>query len=284
MFTTNASQPQSPFLRLPPELRLDIYKLLLHHDPHPTDRPGFIPIPPNYREFEMAPSSSKQESSIIRIRAQDPSSYEISKHLRSTFIVRSGMRARCINTTYFPISSSGIYTSLLLANAQIHAEAVEILYSNHTFDFDTHIEAFVAFVTDLTPRARDCLRSIRLVKRALPYEKEFDRAEWAIAMECLCLLDGLKFLSLGVVVGRPGPDGWDMVPAFQVEHFDLIKNMEGMEWLQELLKVKGLEHIEVDAVVEHCPLPRSVAMARYIQFSASVEGPFQEFLKGRMIG
>jgi len=147
-----------------------------------------------------------------------------------------------------------------------------------------HIEAFAGFLEDLTPFARNCIRSIRLVKRALPYDKEYSKAEWAVAMEWVSRLPSLKSLSLGIVAGRPGPDGWDLVPALQPEHFDILKGTEGMEWIQELLAVKGLDHISVEPIVVHSPFARSAAMARYIQFSASVDdGTFAVWLKDNMI-
>jgi hypothetical protein len=94
----------------------------------------------------------------------------------------------------------------------------------------------------------------------------------------------LKSLSLGIVAGRPGPDGWDLIPALQPEHFDFLKGTEGMEWIEELLAVKGLDHIAVEPIVVHSPFARSAAMARYIQFSASVDdGSFAVWLKDNMI-
>lgn len=284
----NVSDSQTLFLRLPLELRLEIYGYLLLHKPTSTGttNSSSVPLPRDYHDYETGSSDLKTDSSTICIRAQDPGVYKScsAKPERSAFIVRAGgMRGRCVSTTYISLDTSGIYTSLLLANAQIHTEAVEVLYSNHTFDFDTHIEALVAFLTDLTPFARNCVRSIRLVKRALPYETQFDRFEFATAMEMLGNLGKLRSLSLGIVAGRPGLNGWDMVPTFKLEHYDFVKSMEGMEWIEHLLTVKGLERVEVDAVIEHCPLPRSAAMARYIQFSASIESSFADFLQERMV-
>jgi hypothetical protein len=288
----SVSEPQSMFLRLPPELRLDIYKLLLLHDPKCTfasSKPALLPTSIDYHEGHHTGSSDNLELNTVTlsIRAEDPANYKLRapEHVRSAFFVRSGgLRPGCVPTTYFCVSNSGIHTSLLRANARIYAEAVEVLYSNHVFDFDMHIEAFVGFLEDLTPFTRNCIRSIRLVKRALPYDKEYSKAEWAIAMEWIGRLPSLKSLSLGIVAGKPGPDGWDLVPAFKPEHFDVLKGTEGMEWIEELLAVRGLDHIDVEPIVVHSPFARSAAMARYIQFSASVDdGSFAVWLKDKMI-
>ena len=284
------SEPKSPFLRLPPELRLDIYSRLLLHDPHCTfsiAKPAFLPISIDYHGGHHTVDVPEPDALTLCIRAEDPANYKSRSpvHVRSAFIVRSGgMRPGCVPTTYFALSNTGIHTSLLRANMQIYAEASELLFSSHVFDFDLHIESLVAFLSDLTPFARNCIRSVRLVKRALPYEKEYSKAEWAIAMEWLGRLGGLKSLSLGIVCGRPGPDGWDMIPALNLKHFDVLKGTEGMEWMDGLLTIKGLANCNVEPLVVHCPFPKSAAMARYIQFSASVDdGSFAVWLNDKMV-
>ncbi|KAI5206008.1 hypothetical protein AUEXF2481DRAFT_27577 [Aureobasidium subglaciale EXF-2481] len=281
---------QSLFLRLPPELRLDIYRQLLIHNPHcapANSKPTFLPTSIDYHGgHHTAIEHPEPDAVALCIRAEDPAHYKLraAKHVRSAFIVRSGgLRPGCVPTTYFCVSNTGIHTAILRANAQIHAEACQVLYSNHVFDFDMHIEALVAFLADLTPFACSCIRSLRLVKRALPYEKEYSKAEWATAMEWLGRLRSLKSLTLGIVAGRPGQDGWETVPALRSADFDVLKGTEGMEWIEELLAINGLDNIEVEAIVVHCPFPRSAAMARYIQFSASVDdGSFAVWLKDNM--
>lgn len=104
---------------------------------------------------------------------------------RSTYYVRTGpFLTSSTPTTYRVLLSP--YTahlrhaipSLLALNKQIHTEATKILYSNYTFSFHTSIEAAVPFLSDLTPLARSHIRHLSLTKKALPYTKEFDRAEW----------------------------------------------------------------------------------------------------------
>ena len=191
-------------------------------------------------------------------------------------------------TTYHALNAPPTPAApLLRTNRAIHAEAAEMLYANYTFDFDTHIEAVVPFLRDLTPLARACIRRIRLVKRALPYEKEFDRAEWTAALRYLtdpatglCL----RALELGVVAGRPGPDGWTDVQRYRASDFDLLKDADDMDWLGPLLELRGLRELDVHAVVEHCPPgSNSNAMARFIRFSASVETGFAEFMREQLL-
>jgi hypothetical protein len=173
------------------------------------------------------------------------------------------------------------------ANKQIHEEVAELLYSHYAFDFDNHVEAIVPFMQDLTPFSRSCIKSVRVVKRALAYEKEFDKCEWASAMQCLSCPEiglGLQSLDLGIVAGRPGPNGWDMIPPYSALEFGWLKDMEGMEWLRDLLEIRGLQSLNVNAIIEHSPpATTSRAMAGYIRFSASIESGLSEFLQREML-
>lgn len=194
-----------------------------------------------------------------------------------------------MSTTYHCVNvpEIGLNIGILGANKQIHAEAAELLYSSYTFDFDTHVEAIEPFLQDLTPFSRSCIKRMRIVKRALAYEKEFDRCEWSTAIRCLSGPDfdlGLQKLDLGVVAGRPGINGWDLVPAYNASHFELLKEMEGMEWMRDLLEIRGLQELDVSAIIEHCPpATNSVAISNFIRFSASIEVGLAEFLKGALL-
>jgi hypothetical protein len=186
-----------------------------------------------------------------------------------------------MRTTYHCVNTPGIGQNMGImgANKQIHAEVAEMQYSHYTFDFDTHVEAVEAFLQDLTPFARSCIKSLRIVKRALAYEKEFDRCEWASAMQSISSTLSLRSLELGVVAGRPGPHGWDEITPYSGYDFGLLIECDGMSWLRDLLEIKGLQ-----AVVEHCPpASSSSAMASYIRFSASVDTGMADFLRQSLI-
>lgn len=121
------------------------------------------------------------------------------------------------------------------------------------------------------------------MKRALPYQKCFDNAEWSAALEYISENLNLKSLSLGIVAGKPGPNGWDFLTPYSAVEFEYMRDTDEMEWMQSLLSVKGLVRLDVDAVVEHCPPPMSKAMATYVRFSSSIDSTFAGFLKERMI-
>jgi hypothetical protein len=75
-----------------------------------------------------------------------------------------------------------------------------------------------------------------------------------------------------------------MIPAYSALEFGCLKDMEGMEWLRDLLEIKGLRSLNVNAIVEHCPpVTTSRAMAGYVRFSSSIESGLAEFLHRELL-
>lgn len=295
----------SPFLRLPTEIRLQIYQLLVLPREHTDLLPSYEKLAHSAQDhfdydkrlpITNRPVTADLQNPTLRFRTIDPLRHDErqgtvqDRYARGSYSVRCDrFRARCQPTTYHCLNNPNLNQSvgIMRVNKQIHAEVAELLYSHFTFDFDTHVEAIVPFLQDLTPFARSCIKSIRLVKRSLAFEKEFDKAEWTNAVECMSCPDiglGLQRLDLGIVGGRPGANGWDEVPAYSTHDFGWLKNMEGMEWLRDLLELRGLRELNVNAIVEHCPPAfTSMAMAGYIRFSASIEDGLSSFLTSAML-
>jgi len=117
----------------------------------------------------------------------------------------------------------------------------------------------------------------------LPYQKDFDNAEWSAALEYMAQHLELKRLSLGIVAGKPGPNGWDFISPYTAADFTYLQETDGMEWIQDVRRIKGLEDLHVDSVVEHCPPPMSKAMAMYVRFSSSIDNSFADFLRNEMV-
>ncbi|KAL0265116.1 hypothetical protein SLS55_001075 [Diplodia seriata] len=234
----------SPFLRLPTEIRLMIYEELLlppaSSEPCPPSAKFVAPV---YRKDEDHQQNNASHHlrapRTLQIRTLDPDNTAAAssilsspKSARPRYHIRDAMRTRTVTTTYALANNPGLHPAILRACRQCHAEAAELLYGAYVFDFDTHVEAVVPFLSTLTPLARARVARIALVKRALPSVKEFDRAEWRAACEYMArelAVPGLT-LSLGVVAGKPpsssgavGGSGWDEVPALAVEHFRLIQ-------------------------------------------------------------
>lgn len=204
--------------------------------------------------------------------------------------------------------------SLLTLNKQIHAEASKILYSTYIFSFHTSIEAAVPFLSDLTPLARSHIRHLSLTKKALPYTKEFDRAEWDSLCEYIAAHQTasqtpaspnsdpdvgemlgfcLRSLHLNIIAGKPDM-GWDDITPITSNDFATMLRMRNewgggslggvdLEWAEQLMQVKGLSSLKVRALVEHCARPVSEKQAFWVAFSKSVEKGFGEWMKEVMV-
>lgn len=308
MAERNSQSSGSPFLRLPTEIRLQIYALLVlprkpnHLCPSRTKVASSVQDSFDYEKKQHGTDRSVMadlDKPTLCIRTIEGACYEgrygrgmsRASHARSTYSIRSGrFRAQCMSTTYHCVNIPRLEDNLgiLRTNKQIHNEAAELLYSSYTFDFDTHVEAIRPFMKDLTPFSRSCIRSMRFVKRGLAYDKEFDRAEWNSALRYLTDCDSnihLRRLELGIVAGRPGPNGWDRIAKYAPQDFSLLQSSaESMNWIQYLLEIKGLTELIVNAIVEHCaPATNSMAMANFIRFSASIEGGFSQYLHQNLV-
>ncbi|KAI4242764.1 MAG: hypothetical protein L6R40_003828 [Gallowayella cf. fulva] len=243
----------SPLLRLPAEIRTIIYHLLL----------------------------APEKNGIIRIRTESPMLHKarnaMSMRRRSRFrVVSDRVRSGSSETSYTGHRTSDIDTAILGVCRQIHTEACHVLYSEHTFDFDIDVESIVPFFRDLTPAALASVESIRFVKRALPYCKDFDRCEWRSACAFLATQMKLRRVILTVVGGRPGPvwgapvGEWESQGPWKIEDFYHIMQSERMEWARQVTSIRGLRALVVVSALEHCPPPRSKDMVFFANFTANL--------------
>lgn len=256
-----------PFLRVPAEIRLIIYELLL----------------------------SDHDDKTFCIRTENPATYQRRKgeeRRRRTFrYIQDRMRSRSGESTYGLIKSSGLYPSILGVNRQIHSEASHVLYS-HTFDFGLDVESILPFLQDLTPTALSSIKRIKMTKRSLPYTKDFDRCEWRNACDYIAKNLSLVQLDLRVYGGTPSLANrpvlhWKQNSTYTKADFALITKLEecedDMEWVKQVAAIKGLQVLNVKALLEHCPIPGSKAMAFFVNFSASIEKGFTEYLRSHMV-
>jgi hypothetical protein len=186
-----------------------------------------------------------------------------------------------------------------------------VLYSTYCFSFHTSIEAAVPFLSDLTAQARSHIRHLSFTKKALPYTKEFDRAEWSTLCEYIAshheaarapnpdtpnaLGFSLRTLHLNIIAGKPDI-GWDAITPITAADYVTMTRMSrewggggtfggvDLEWAEQLMEIKGLKTLNVKALVEHCPRPVSEKLAFWVAFSKSIEeGGFGEWVKGVMV-
>lgn len=95
----------------------------------------------------------------------------------------------------------------------------------------------------------------------------------------------MKLAQLDLMIEGGKPESkWESRETYCKEDFELIAEFEGMEWARQVTAIKGLEVLNVKAHLEHCPSPmNSRAMAFFVDFSASIEGGFADWLRGKMV-
>ncbi|KIW08387.1 uncharacterized protein PV09_01300 [Verruconis gallopava] len=285
------------FLKLPVEIRLQIYQYLLVPKQRSSVGVRLDVLGSDYHEYEKTDLDPTSIGRVLHIRIIDPQQPGLSWVAdalpllrRSKCLVRTDrFRARTMQTTYTAANNPGIEPAILATCKLVHSEAAEVLYSSYNFDFDTHVEAIGAFLKDLTPTAKKCVRSVSLVKRATPYDRDFDRCEWTAATSALSQLPSLRNLHLGVVAGKPGPNGWDGIPEWSKQDFETMvkwRNWADFEWVKEIARVRLSKGgvVKVRPIVEHCPVPGSESMVFWVAISRNVAGGFGSWVEALILG
>jgi hypothetical protein len=187
-------------------------------------------------------------------------------------------------TTYHLVTKTDMHTSIMAVNRQIHQETSHILYGNRTFSFGRDVEAIIPFFSDMTKQNRPLVQEISLVKQGSVYSRDYDRCEWSGV--CEYLKDHMQLESLKLVVegGRPSL-GWVAMPEYTVADFKTLSTVryEALEWVWQLLSIKGIRKLDVSSEIHHCPPSHSSAMSFFAAFSASIETAFAEFLRSEML-
>jgi len=145
-----------PLMRLPSEVRVMIYNLLVEDNGHKT--------------FPIRSGPAAIHKPHIQRR-------------RTTYrVLRRGLLLES-QSTYYLRSKVMLHASILYVNRKIYEEASQILYGTHCFDFGDHIEAIVPFLSDLRAPTRSLVREITLTKRGSVYLRDFDHCEWRNACD-----------------------------------------------------------------------------------------------------
>lgn len=198
---------------------------------------------------------------------------------------------RCHETTYYLANKNAnakLHTAILAVCSLLYHEAAGVLYGEHCFDFSHHIEAVVPFLQDRTPYTRSLIKSISVYKRG-PFPcwgYLSDKSEWAYMCRYLASagnLCGLKRLFIMVEGGHPGQK-WDGVQRLSESDIRLLSliNHESLDWVADLIQIKGLEDLRIMPDTKYLPVPKSSAMIVYAALSASLEEGLLDFLRSEM--
>jgi len=244
----------SPLLRLPAEIRLDIYHHLLLSDGaktlairNRTQRDGSKP--PN----KLAPPFKMFGRTIPR---------------RST-----------AETPYRLKTDVEIHSAIMCVNRQTHLEASELVYGKHCFDFGEDIEAVVPFLEDRTLEARRQISEISVqLKPAKSYEGWND--DWMDLCRYLAEMGTLKKLRLVVQGGRP-TGTWDGPKELLVSDLRLLWRIKHdiMAWAGGLALLRGIPEVEIAPDVRYLAPPTTAAALLYAALSASINTSLVEFLR-----
>lgn len=222
----------------------------------------------------------------FEIRNQDPEVYRRrNPHVRSQYRVLSRDLVRQSKaTTYHLVTDVELHVSIMGVNRKIYEETAHILYGNRTFGFGRDIEAIVPLFSDMTNKTRPMIHEISLVKQGSVYSRDYDRCEWSSVCDFLKDHMQVKSLKLTVEGGRPSL-GWDGLPEYTASDFKTLSNVryEPLEWVWELLSIKGIRNLEVGSEIHHCPPSHSSAMAFFASFSSSIEKGFSDFLRSELL-
>jgi hypothetical protein len=222
----------------------------------------------------------------FQIRNEDPDLYKTrGPHKRTGYrILGRDLMRQSKPTTYRLVNNVEIHTSIMGVNRRVYEETAHILYSNRSFNFGRDVEAIVPFFSDLTKRTRPFIHEISLVKQGSVYSRDYDRCEWDGV--CSFLREHMQVGSLMLVVegGRPAL-GWGGLPEYSVQDFKTLASVayEPLEWVWQLLSVKGIRKLEIGSEIHHCPPSHSTAMAFFAAFSASIEKGFADFLHSELV-
>ncbi|KAL3961491.1 hypothetical protein ACCO45_003014 [Purpureocillium lilacinum] len=137
---------ESPFLRIPPEIRLMIYEHLL--DPGGSE---VLNIRNRYLPLLKADGNKRPRRSVYN--ALEPT-----------------LGRRACDATYVLADDCDINTAVLAVNHQIRSEASTLLYAKHSFHFGGDIEAAIHLLGDLSTTTRSMVQHIGLrnLLRTLP--------------------------------------------------------------------------------------------------------------------
>jgi hypothetical protein len=251
-------QEQSPLLRIPSEIRLMIYELLFNDN----------------------------QQTIFEIRNEDPDVYKRrSSHARASYrVLGRDLLRQSRPTTYYLVNAIEMHTALMRTNRKIYEETAHVLYGNRIFSFGRDIEAIVPFFSDLSKQTRPLIHEISLTKQGSVYARDFDRCEWTTV--CEFLKEHMQVGSMNLVVegGRPSL-GWNGLPKYSIADFKTLCSVryEALDWVWELLSIRGIKNIKVGSEIHHCPPSHSSAMAFFAAFSASIETGFADFLRSELV-
>ncbi|KAI1422117.1 hypothetical protein F5Y12DRAFT_655478 [Xylaria sp. FL1777] len=295
---------ESPFMRIPAELRLMIYSLLFDAG-ETVDKDRACTEPDtNSRTNKSKPkiiSIRNKREAAATLQRQKCCEHSQSKHqspcqTRSRYqVMERSFRPRRVEATY-GLENKGAYfcTELMRVNRTVWAETAHLVYAGHEFDFGPDVEAPRPFLSDLSPETRGLVKRISIYKKGpWLFDSWSDRCEWQTMCEYLCENSSVEHLRLVVQAGHMrGEQEWDLKGEANRHHPRELSRTDvallvdirhdTLDWVGDLMRLNKLRGLEVVADFCDVPRPQTSNMFVFMAFSASIEKGFKEFLRGRL--
>ncbi|KAJ5872268.1 uncharacterized protein N7529_004621 [Penicillium soppii] len=307
------SQPQSPLLRLPAELRQMIWSYVLTNDSDPnTPTPQTLhlvqlkgkikhvrcnspkPIPPNTPARPAQTAPDQPNPALTHNRHCCPTTPARWRIYDGRVPGHSDRLLYPHTHADLPSTLSNSNVSFLRVCRSIHAEAQSILYKASVFDVDD-LYTFIAFSSSLSPIARSSIH--RLTVQWMPvwipmagldhkgsiYAHTHSDELWAQFWGAVSQLGGLRELGLSLDLGRftgvLGSGGGTVVSGQRIP-FGM-----GEGWVKPLLGVAGLRSFDL-AVTARCDLiARGVVESDLVKEVGELRDGLREILyKPREVG
>ncbi|KAK5632502.1 hypothetical protein RRF57_008216 [Xylaria bambusicola] len=291
-----SDQMESPFLRIPAEVRLMIYGYLFDAG----EAGDSICKDEGCLKSSTDSISNKKRPKIISIRnRREPTQFQsqapdASHHFRPRtryHILDRSFRRRRVEVTY-GMENKGAYfcTALMRVNRAVWAETSHLVYAKHEFDFGADVEAPKPFLSDLSPQTRGLVKRIAIYKRGpWLFDSWNDRCEWQTMCAYLCESSAVEHLRLVVQAGRLSNSGekekgWASPRELSRTDVALLVDIhhDTLDWVSDLVSLNKLREVEVVADFGDVPQAQNSNMFVFMAFSASIERGFKEFLRWRL--
>ena len=241
------------FLKIPPEVRFEIYKYLL--------------------------PDGGQKWLAIRNHVTKPSFIESKK--RAKYNVVTPIQRRCVETTYHAVLDVPMHAEIMAVNRQIYRETSYHLYASHSFDFDLDLEAVGPFLSDLSPETRLLIPQIKVRKRGPNPCLVNDNSAWKKMCRTLSTMQGLQNLAV-VVEGRRPREAYEGPQELSLSDFRLLFGLktESLDWIPALAgAATAIRKLEIIPDVRESFQPTCSESILFAAFSASIHRDFLHFLK-----
>lgn len=186
-----------------------------------------------------------------------------------------------------------LYPCILAVNRKIYNEASPLLYENRIFDFGTSLEALQPFFNDLTFESRQMIQEVSLLKQ---YDvPEQDRRDYTVGFNATLWNEVCSYVALNLHLHKLALSVSctcdELVPQAShpqegltaTEWERMVVSPYSVEWIKNLLKIRGLRELEVRSTEDFEYGYRGPTPQRDIFLKNSIEIGLGKYLRAVML-